>query len=103
MISSEEVVWTYRVLFGREPESPEVVVAHMQSASFADFVQAAMLSPEFAARRPSPSNPLDEAPPMRVISLPSEAEQTRMWTRVQRSWQAFGDTDPYWSVLVSGR
>lgn len=100
MITSEEVTWTYRVLLGRAPENPDVIALHQKWPSLEEFVRHCFEAPEFIARQPSPPYPLDSAPPIKVESLLPQAELAKMWARIQRSWQAFGDSDPYWSVLV---
>jgi SAM-dependent methyltransferase len=65
-------------------------------------------SPEFQGRRDqlglsSAIFPLDRAPPISVQSHPSSTTVDQLWQRIRRSWQEFGETDPYWSVLSDKR
>lgn len=46
-ISRESVVWGFRLILGREPESEEGIQAHMSLASDAELVEALLRSPEF--------------------------------------------------------
>lgn len=49
-VSREEVLWCYRTLLGREPESEEVVLANAKSKDIKELVECFVGSPEFVAR-----------------------------------------------------
>ncbi len=80
MITAEEVTWTYRILFGREPESQDVVAQYCTQPSLTAFVQKCLQSPEFMTRKfdlgSPPLYPLDQAPPIGVAN-PCCRNQTR--------------------------
>lgn len=108
MLSKEEVVWTYRILLGREPEIPDVITTHQQHPTLESLVIDFLQSPEFLGRRgqlglSSATYPLDCAPPIKVQSHPSVATVNELWQCIRRSWQEYGETDPYWSVLSDKR
>jgi FkbM family methyltransferase len=118
VISRDEIIWTYRILLGREPENPDVVTWNSwQQHSLADYVRDCLNSPEFRAREIAvdldtgttaetptiPAYPLDGAPPIWVESRLQEADQTRMWAKIQRSWEALGDAEPYRTVIGDER
>lgn len=49
-VSREEVIWCYRTLLGREPESEAGILANANSRSFRDLVECFVSSPEFVAK-----------------------------------------------------
>jgi acetyltransferase-like isoleucine patch superfamily enzyme len=59
LVTREEIVWCYRNLLGREPESEEAIFAHVNCKNFKDLVAAFTGSAEFSARAstagPAPS------------------------------------------------
>lgn len=52
-MSREEVVWCYRNLLGREPESESVVLAHGNCKSFKALVENFVSSPEYSGKKVS--------------------------------------------------
>jgi acetyltransferase-like isoleucine patch superfamily enzyme len=57
LVTREEIVWCYRNLLGREPESEEAIFAHAQCKSFKDLVAAFTGSAEFLARAKAAGRP----------------------------------------------
>lgn len=49
-VSREDIVWCYRHLLGREPESEEAIQAHGRFFSFKALVECFVASPEYAGR-----------------------------------------------------
>lgn len=49
-INRDDVVWCYRTLLGREPESEEVIASHLKALDLRGLIQGFVTSPEFAAR-----------------------------------------------------
>ena len=49
-VSREEVIWCYRTLLGREPESEEVIAANAKSKDVKSLVESFVSSPEFVAK-----------------------------------------------------
>ena len=50
-VSRQEVVWCYRSLLGREPESEAAILQHLQAKNFKVLVECFVESPEFAENR----------------------------------------------------
>ncbi len=46
-VSKDEVLWCYRMILGREPESEDVVRVHMKSHNLSSLREAFLRSPEF--------------------------------------------------------
>jgi organic radical activating enzyme len=59
-VSREEILWCYRTLLGREPESEAAILTHANSNSLKDLIECFVRSPEFLARTNPP-----QAVPMR--------------------------------------
>jgi SAM-dependent methyltransferase len=74
MVTSEQVVWMYRLVLGREPENPAVIAHHSSSKTSDDLLRNFLQSDEFRERssalRLIPSNarnhPLYRSPPREV-------------------------------------
>lgn len=46
-VSREQIIWCYRTLLGREPESEEAILAHADHKNVHDLVDQVVKSPEF--------------------------------------------------------
>lgn len=109
MVSSDEVIWMYRLLLGREPENPDVIAVHTTHASLLDMLRSFLRSQEFRDRSAAlelfpiatSGYPLDQAPPMDIAG--ARSDESSMWRAVAASWESFGQSDPYWSVLTDDR
>jgi SAM-dependent methyltransferase len=103
MVSEDFVVSLYRVLFGREPESSDVVKLHARDADDEKALLRNFLgSREFLARG---LNPLAVGrhvhPEVLPIDMSASPEQLReMLAGIAGKWLQFGNTEPYWSVLT---
>lgn len=53
-VSREEILWCYRTLLGREPESEAAILTHANSNSLKDLIECFVRSPEFLARTSRP-------------------------------------------------
>lgn len=106
MISRDDVVYAYRLLLGREPESEGVVTHYasqvgslrelrelfVNSAEFREKLQTAMFA------RP-PRTPFN-GPPM-LVELDAPAPQlAALFAKVSAQWHHLGETEPHWSVLT---
>jgi sulfatase maturation enzyme AslB (radical SAM superfamily) len=49
-VSREAIIWCYRTLLGREPESEAAILSHAPSKSLKDLVECFVRSPEFLAK-----------------------------------------------------
>ncbi len=104
MVTREQVVQAYRLILGREPENEEVIEHHIGTHEDVDSLRMAMLqSAEFrqAALASSWLLPMDECPRIDVeTAVAGERELRALFERVAGSWNAFGASEPYWSVLT---
>jgi SAM-dependent methyltransferase len=111
MVTKEEVIYAYRMLLGREPESEEVVAHYAtEMKSVAALRELFMASAEFrqkagdllATRRP---RKVLTGKPMQVEWQPSGTDAAQqleaLFARVAMQWQHLGETDPHWSVLTN--
>lgn len=48
-VTREQIIWCYRTLLGREPESEAAILLHTQSKSLQDLIEGFCRSPEFVA------------------------------------------------------
>jgi SAM-dependent methyltransferase len=104
MVSREQVVEAYRLILGREPESEEAIGSQMAAHETVESLRVSMLySPEFrrAALYSPWLLPMDECPRIDVeTEAAGETELRALFERVAESWNAFGASEPYWSVLT---
>lgn len=106
-ISKNEVIWCYRMILGREPESARAVAAHLASGSTAALRDAFIRSPEFTAKYRQTVN--EHAPPALPLDIPRneiEFEATALQLveiakRIKAAWSHLGDTKPHFSVLTN--
>lgn len=108
MLSENAVTSAYRLILGREPESPEVMAYHRSHPDEATLRRTLLSSPEFAAlydqlgdaelklksdREVLPSNGRVE------VEARGEARGA-LWARVAKFWDEMGQSAPHWSVLT---
>src|SRR5579863_1473777 len=97
MVTEDDVIWCYRNILEREPESPEAV-AHFTNgfSDVRELLKHFFESGEYGARQATldalPANPID-------LDL-SPAQRRNLWDHIGRVWRRLGATDPYWSVLT---
>jgi SAM-dependent methyltransferase len=109
MIREEDVVYAYRFMFGREPESRETVARYCsQVNSLRELRDLFLNSTEFRAlmdRNPTPRAPKPsfQGPPMRVELTDDLAILDALFAKTVAQWEYLGKTEPYWSVLTSDR
>jgi SAM-dependent methyltransferase len=106
-VTAEEVVWAYRMILGREPESEDAVRGHM-GADNLKMLRAIMLgSAEFeasgaatlAAVGPAKRVPMT-APALMVEYTLSDEDEAMLWRRVRATWERLGAHAPYHSILT---
>jgi SAM-dependent methyltransferase len=102
-VSRESVVWAYRLLFGREPESDEAVAGHQGVEDRRALVRAFVTSDEFRSCNPDAaalSLGSRLAGPMSIELATSREELAELTDRVAETWRELGKTRPHWSVLA---
>jgi len=104
MITREDVVAAYRWILGRDPESEQTIRNHMAAHEDLAAMRTAILnSPEF--RRVALYSPwllpMDDCPRISVdTDAGGESGLVALFERVAEAWKAFGENEPYWSVLT---
>lgn len=107
MITREEVIYAYRLLFGREPES-EVVINHyatevpdLQTLRHL-FVNSAEFQTSMAGLlAPRAPRPGFNGPPMKVQLTAPTDKLLALFSKVSDQWHHLGETEPHWSVLTN--
>jgi len=107
-ISQDEVIWCYRMILGREPESADVVQKLMKSHNLPTLREAFLRSPEFAEKRKvlSTSRPQVSFLPLDLPKNEIEYEATaiqlsRCLEKIGAAWSHLGMTKPHFSVLTN--
>jgi SAM-dependent methyltransferase len=103
-VSREEVLWCYLNLLAREPESEEIVSAHMNAADFKQLVHGFTGSPEFKSRQAKANLPDPSVLPavldkQQVDVIATAGEFAECTARVKSAWEHLGDEKVHWSVL----
>ncbi len=103
-VSREAVEWAYRLLLGREPESEAIIDFQMTgNRDIGQLRNCFLESQEFNERLP-PSARIQlrgGEPPNLIESDGSPELLARLFEHVHRSWQQFGEEQPFWSVLTA--
>jgi hypothetical protein len=95
-VTRDSVIWAYKLMLGREPESESVVTAALSNPSIAELRKAFLESQEFRSRL----IPL-YAPPQHVECTADDRVLSRLLDRVQKTWIKLGRERPHWSVLAN--
>jgi SAM-dependent methyltransferase len=108
-VSRDEVVWCYRSLLRREPESEDVIRAHMANRDFRSMVEAFVSSSEFQQPRGGGSAPpISPSYKFHPLALPSmeidlhadENQLARALAKVRAAWSHLGRVKPHFSVIT---
>ena len=105
-ITRDDVVYGYRFVLGREPESEAMIDSQMNSRNFSEFRESLFRSHEFESRRHEVIHfaevaplPLD-LPPLQIETEVSGSQLEACLSKVKRTWSHLGVTSPHWSVLT---
>jgi SAM-dependent methyltransferase len=106
-VSRDEVVWSYRILLGREPESEDVVQLHLRNKEMSTLRESFLRSPEHVRSRSAPyanrNNrtllPLD-LPENAIEYEASAAQMVKCLLKIKSAWSYLGITRPHFSVLT---
>lgn len=109
-VSKDEVIWCYRLILGREPESDDVVRMQMKSQNLSSLREAFLRCPEFArtgmgsaANRPQASfMPLD-LPRNEIEHVATATQLAECIAKIKAAWSHLGITRPHFSVLTDKR
>ena len=105
-ISKEEVLWCYRMILGREPESEDIVNIHMQNKNITILREVFFNCKEFtgkrlelSAKQPSPFVPLGTLK-NEIEYTASSSQLARCVVKIKEAWSHLGATQPHFSVLT---
>lgn len=107
MISREEVVFAYRLLLGREPESEDVVTHYAtelrDTAALRElFIGSAEFRKDLERLQgPRPPKPPFIGPRMAVELAASADKLAALFAKVGAQWHHLGETEPHWSVVTN--
>ena len=107
-VSREEVLWCYRNLLKRNPESEAALNSHLGNKSFRQLVEGFVRSPEFADKtRPSVPPPVrkDRFYPLNLKGMEVDTEATteqlvQAFGKVKTAWTHLGTVKPHFSVIT---
>lgn len=101
----EDVAACYRWLLGRDPESDEVLAAHLAAAPTRAALRRRFLeSAEFRAQIPPDARPAVvplAAPPLEVETEADPERFAQLLEATGRYWSRIGEEAPHWSVLTN--
>ena len=106
MVTSEDVVYAYRLLLDREPENADVVAHYAsQVSNFRELRELFINSAEFREKLQSAMLPRPPCTPFSgpamVVEIDASREQmAALFAKVRAQWQHLGETEPHWSVLT---
>lgn len=103
LITRQDIVYAYRLILGREPESEAVVEAWLSGNLALGDLRAEFLGSEEFAIAHGPPAPFLGHGPRRVDTAVTEAQLAQMVGHVERTWEALGREDPHWSVVTEDR
>jgi SAM-dependent methyltransferase len=103
MVTPEDVLYAYRLILGREPESEAAVKGHLDAPTLSALRRRFMEAAEFVP----PPPPVQPSPLLAVsrreIDVDAGPNLKPLLDRVYRAWSRFGEDDPFYSVLTHDR
>ncbi len=106
MVSRNEVIYAFRLLLGREPESEATIDHFQQAPTWANLRDLFLQSTEFKTKiKPDAfidgSTDFITSPPSFVDVEISDEHFDRLVSHVQAAWETLGREQPHWSVLTN--
>jgi len=108
-VRRSDILWAYRSLLGRKPESDRVVDLHRSAADFRTLCESFIASDEFKdrvrplKRRGGPKPVLALLPPLRIDTAADANELRQLWQRTRQVWTILGERQPFHSILTEDR
>lgn len=106
-ISRDDIVWCYRNILGRDPESDALVETHLNTIDFKQLVLSFLGSPEFRSTRTAGDlvefggslglPPVLDRLDIDVDATPAELGQCA--AKIKAAWEHLGDEKAHYSVL----
>jgi SAM-dependent methyltransferase len=104
-VSREEVIFAYRLLLNRLPESEAVITEHMRADSLRALLADFLRSAEFQNNPPTPIDrrlPL-ELPALEIDTDATDADTASCLAEIRKTWTQLGIDRPHFSVLTDPR
>jgi len=104
-VTREEVIFAYRLLLDRMPESEEVIQNHTRADSLRSLLHGFMRSPEFLEKATSLAVtrlPLN-VPAIELDTDASDHEVAQCLARIKEAWTHLGAVTPHFSVLTESQ
>jgi SAM-dependent methyltransferase len=108
-VTKEDVVWCYQNLLEREPESAEVVAAHLEKRDFKQLIMGFLDSKEFLSHKlgvnlAGVSANIGLPPVLDKLDIDVAAtgeELGKCAAKIKAAWEHLGNEKPHWSVLAA--
>ena len=104
-VTREEVIFAYRLLLDRLPESETVIEIHTHAENLRKLLHGFLRSPEFLNKTHGLAVehlPLN-VPPMDIDTDADDADASRCIEIIKAAWTQLGATQPYFSILTEPR
>ncbi len=104
-VSREEVIFAYRLLLDRMPESESVIQSHTHAENLRKLLHGFMRSPEFQEKAPdftAARLPLN-VPAIEVDTEASDEDVAKCLARIRAAWTHLGTVTPHFSVLTESQ
>lgn len=104
-VSRDEVLWCYRMILGREPESEDTVRAKMKSPNRSSLREVFLRSPEFIRKnssinRPQPLTLPFDLPKNEIEHEATATQLTECLAKIKAAWSHLGITRPHFSIIT---
>lgn len=100
-LAREDIVWCYRALLGREPESEQAIQSHLERGSLRQLVESFLGSPEFKGAHPGPQPHPIALPKPEIDVFLDTATMGKAISRVKATWTHLGEVRPHFSVMTN--
>jgi 2-polyprenyl-3-methyl-5-hydroxy-6-metoxy-1,4-benzoquinol methylase len=107
MVNRDAVIFAYRLLFGREPESEAVITHYATEVTDVNQLRELFMnSTEFREnlekmQTPRPPRLPFNGPAMDVELTASTEKLAALFIKTANQWEHLGETQPHWSVLTN--
>ena len=104
-VSRDDVIFAYRLLLNRLPESETVIAHHARADNLWSLVAGFLSSSEYLTLRSGPSGghlPLD-LPTLEIDTDATDEDAARCLAEIKKAWTHLGIERPHFSVLTERR
>ncbi len=104
-VSRDDVIFAYRLLLNRLPESEAAIEHHARTDDLRSLLASFLRSPEFLLKAPGPIRerlPLD-LPALEIDTDATDASTARCLAEIRKTWTQLGIDRPHFSVITDPR